>query len=106
MSDRLTDDDLAAIKARVGAATRKGWVVEEIPETGECRITSPVGVTRDIKVVAPGGLTFNNADFIAHARTDLPEAIRIIREQDAEIERLREFETKWTEFWSKFRNET
>ena len=71
----MSDLDLAAIKARVGAATRKGWVVEEIPETGECRITSPVGVTRDIKVVAPGGLTFNNADFIAHARTDVPALI-------------------------------
>ena len=31
----------------------------------------------------------DNVAFAAHARVDLPEALRIIREQDTEIERLR-----------------
>jgi hypothetical protein len=31
----------------------------------------------------------DNAVFIANARTDLPEALRIIREQDVEIESLK-----------------
>lgn len=33
-----------------------------------------------------------NAEFVAHAREDLPRALRIIREQAAEIQRLRKAE--------------
>ena len=95
--------DLAEIQARADAATPGPWGFDEIPETGECRVDRKVGPDDqpDFEAITSGGSTFNDAVFIAHARTDVPALVaeltaaridlaRMAHPLDAELTRIRE----------------
>lgn len=81
----LTHEELQAIKARAEAATPGPWT--NVDEDGEHwkSITAieggdPLSVT--MKIYDEGGHSLADAEFIAHARTDVPALV-------AEVERLR-----------------
>jgi hypothetical protein len=98
--DRLTDDDLAAIEARVNAATpgpweaegslvwgpeqstRGGWGAMRTESDGEGR--APLGDFNDGEYTASLRAE-QDATFTAHAREDVPALL-------AEVRRLREIE--------------
>jgi len=85
--DDITDDELAAMKARVEATTPGPWTsyIEGRDHTsGDSFIQT---ATQDIYISAEdylggGGHRRADQDFIAHARQDMPRLI-------AEVERLR-----------------
>ncbi len=87
--DEITDDELAAMKARIAVATPGPWVsyFEGRDHTsGDSFIQT---ATQDIYISAEdyaggGGHFSADQDFIAHARQDMPRLI-------AEVERLRAF---------------
>lgn len=66
--------DLAAIKARAEAALNDLWI-------------SPVGLPERFSIT----LTDANADFIAHARTDIPMLLAEVERLQAENVELRKF---------------
>ncbi|OZE77191.1 hypothetical protein CH305_18310 [Rhodococcus sp. 15-649-2-2] len=81
----MTPGELAAIAARADAATVGPW---------------EVATSRDVysAVIAPaGGATVGmdfesdaNAEFIAHAREDVPALLAVLRERDNTIARVRD----------------
>lgn len=82
---RLTDDELAAIAARAEAATPGPWQV--VPRCTE----------RDWDIEGPEEAYYRgqfarrtDAEFIAHARADIPALLAHIRAQDAATARLRD----------------
>lgn len=90
-----TTDQLAGIEARASAATEGPWKVKECaPCTGRGRL--------DVSIWAHDGnvsiadwcdedeFTKADAEFIAHARTDVPALLAMVREQQAAHERVRE----------------
>ena len=81
--------DFAAIEARLAAATEGPW---EIIGGGE--YIAPIGIT-----VAPddGGVTTADAEFIAHARVDIPALLAAVRERDNTIARVRALAERWAE---------
>lgn len=72
----MTFLDLDAIKARAGAATEGPWL--NYGGENYAIISAP-----EIDELAHVGSTNNDAEFIAHARTDVPALL-------AEVERLRQ----------------
>lgn len=93
MSERLTTDELKAIRERCEAATAGPWLVQR-RYSNECeivpRITCEPSAERKCGWIADMvgapylgyADTIANADFIAHARADVPRLL-------AEVERLR-----------------
>jgi len=80
--------DLEAILKRVEAASRGPWRVDEMPETGECRVIRPHGADNEYDAlwlpVVPGGLRPVTAEFIAHARQDVPALLDALAAVTAE----------------------
>lgn len=80
--------DLSAIKARVEAASLGPWQWEACTEDG---MINEVG-----EVLSAGGMhtegfvyvSDSDADFIAHARTDVPALLAEVERLRAEVERL------------------
>lgn len=97
----LTHEQIAAIEAREQAATKQKWGVYRRP-CGCYDVIIPAVYDNkpcDISLVSKirGGshdegphIDQNNADFIAHARQDIPALLADRRELVAEVERLRE----------------
>ena len=100
MTDRLTDADLDAIEQRANAATKGPWENDGGGEIGQhfslpepwatvvstdvacmsyCYGGSAAGVERD-----------EDAEFIAHARSDVPALVAEVRRLRAAVERVRE----------------
>ncbi|ROS28901.1 hypothetical protein EDF22_0632 [Rathayibacter sp. PhB127] len=78
--------DLDAIEERTETIASGPWGVDEVPETGECRIIYTGDADEEpasIYAITAGGSTPAEAEFIAHAREDIPALI-------AEVRRLRE----------------
>lgn len=77
----MTDQDLDRLEALANAATKGPWTL-----IGGGEYVTGVGV-----VVAPddGGVTPEDAEFIAHARTDVPALIAEVERLRAQIERVR-----------------
>jgi hypothetical protein len=69
--------DLDAIEARAEAATAEPWTI-----IGAGEYVTPVGIT----VATDGGITSADAEFIAHARTDVPVLVAEVRRLTAEVE--------------------
>ena len=106
MSDDL---NLAEIEARAEAATEGPWAWEDWERDDgpkEFSLTSPPHtryggtsetfhdlrnelIRDDDGYISGEGISKEDRDFIAHARTDIPKLIAAIRARDAEIERLR-----------------
>ena len=82
---------LDAIQARVDAATPGPWKAEPYQlgnnSDGRMRVTSPndLGIYNTAEDVLP-----NDAEFIAHARTDIQALLVLARKQQAAIDAVRE----------------
>lgn len=74
--ERLTDADLQAIKERAEKATPGPWKVGRQSPNGACNVGTINGL---LTAQTTDG---SNAEFIAHAREDVPKLL-------AEVERLR-----------------
>lgn len=74
---------LAEIEARANTATKGPWEIIG----GNEYLT---GLDIHIGPSDEGGIRLRDAEFIAHARTDVPELLEIIREQAAQIAAVRE----------------
>lgn len=74
---------LGEIEARANAATAGPWEIIG----GNEYLT---GLDIHIGPSDEGGIRLHDAEFLAHARTDVPELIAIIREQAAQIAAVRE----------------
>lgn len=85
--------DIDAIEARANAATPGPWTQEAWLKV--LRAMLEADAQEDIRVAAmleefPTARFKADANFIAHARTDIPDLIAAYRSQAAEIARLRE----------------
>ena len=80
MTDEMTPERLAEIRARVKATTEGPWSFH--PNHAFADPSDPLYVAGDGTVIADDISRKNNAVFIAHSRTDVPALI-------AEVERLR-----------------
>lgn len=80
MTDEMTPERLAEIRARVKATTEGPWSFH--PNHAFADPSDPLYVAGDGTVIADDISKKNNAVFIAHSRTDVPALI-------AEVERLR-----------------
>lgn len=86
----MTPEQMEEIRGRAEAATPGEWVVEGPDETldhinpniGQWEIESP-------QMNIGGRLTFRDATFIAHARTDVPALLSSLQAAQEEIERWR-----------------
>jgi len=91
-------DVLGEIEARVGAATAGHWYAETM---GKHR--ADVLATHEDGAIVICEHAGEDADFIAHARTDVPTLLAMVREQRAVIERAkaegwdRGFSAGWAE---------
>lgn len=93
MSEYLTDADLDAIEARVGAATEGPWVAECGSSNSPCIdfvLTENIDPRLDDRASIAETYTdeAENADFIASARTDVPRLVAEVRRLRAQVERL------------------
>ncbi len=108
----MTDDWRAAAEARCEAATEGPWLVEESDGYITGHITSEhhdycgtfCKCARSDSVNSVGTLTIDDANFIAHARTDLPRALAELREKDAEIERRQNSEQATDQLYQRWHN--
>ena len=67
------------IRERLDQITPGPWEVETMPETGESRVYRSHETTgENLEQVAPGGVMRADAEFIAHAPTDLAWCIDYI----------------------------
>lgn len=95
MTDRLTDEEIAAGLAACEKATRGPWEVETLDGyiTGHVRSTyhnyAGNAVSRRDSVTAPDSMTAKDAKFIALARTLLPRALAELSEMRANAEKAR-----------------
>ena len=72
-----------------------------LDSTGELLVTLPAGIfppNADMALCK----TKSNADFIAHARTDLPTAIRLLEQLQGDLETYGKHHTKCTDQWSNY----
>jgi hypothetical protein len=97
----MTPDQLAAIEARAQAATEGPWESLRAGMLGTrvVRVDGEWdGLVPDefITMVTPALRKFDDADFIAHARTDVPALLALVREQRAAIERVRALHKPFT----------
>lgn len=92
----MTDKQLAEIEARAAKATPGPWVaageeyIDELPDglwlEPSVQVQAEAGKTRTLATIHVGTGVDEDADFIAHAREDIPELIAHIRK--LEVERL------------------
>ncbi len=108
------DLDLEAIKARAEAATPGPWEADGepfLPQNWRPKLSVWANVGDEFShlvaaVATPDkylGLT--DADFIAHARTDVPALVAALEERDAEVERLREENERLKKFNEDLKNQ-
>lgn len=84
------DDTLANIRARVEAATEGPWFVEPCGDFGAKTALIPDVLRERYGVNSLScGEDFATAEFIAHARTDVPRLLDLLAEQRAVIARAR-----------------
>lgn len=77
----LTPEQLSEIEERTNAATEGPWIAEYSSEQGDCVIPHDAHSTREAVAVCRLYLRAFDAEFIAHARTDVPKLV-------AEVKRL------------------
>lgn len=98
----LSEETLAEIKARAGAATAGPWF-DQITDEGYLRVTNDLSAVNGIcgfgDMEGTDGQDHDNAEFIGHARADIPallahiealqDRLNIVRDllDDAEMER-------------------
>lgn len=90
-----TTDQFAAIEARVDAATMGPW--EALTDPGD-RKTAPAWIVDadEIEVRLPATYRAGKvAEFIAHARTDVPALLALAREQAAKLDAVKDLADYW-----------
>lgn len=97
MNERLTDEQLAAIRERADAATPGPWATAlEVDHDGQYWVVTPPDgsvLFSVCKVGHKGELkTEEDAEFIAHARQDIPALLAHIDALTAELATLRDNE--------------
>ena len=90
MTDPMTPEYLAEIEARANAATEEPWIAEYSKEQGCCVIPHDAHSTREAVAVCRLYLRAFDAEFIAHARTDVPRLVAEAKRLQAAVERVRE----------------
>jgi hypothetical protein len=75
-----TTNDLDAIETRAAAATEGPWIEEHSAEAGSCVIPHDAESTREAVARTFLYESVADAEFIAHARTDVPALVAEIRE--------------------------
>ena len=100
MSERLTDEQLAAIRARAEAATPGPWHVPGGDDGGADWVDKANG---DMVCQCT---SYRNAPFIAHAREDIPALLAHIDGLQAEIDRWHAewHEKQWFVPWMRERD--
>ena len=92
----MTDEQLAEIEAREKAATKGPWNIEqEFVYEGYYKLKI-VGLN-DFVIPSLEGIRGHDAQFIAHARTDIPRLLAAVYEQRAENKRLHGLELERSE---------
>lgn len=83
-----TTDQLAAIQARADAATEGPWHVDDEEQTVRAReYAGEIVYDRSAEHPSEWAEFKQTAEFIAHARADVPALLALVREQQARIER-------------------
>ena len=77
-------DPLDAIQRRADAATPGPWISERHDLT--LYVANTTGELDPINLGYVGNRPERNAEFIAHARTDVPDLLALVREQAAKLE--------------------
>ena len=88
----MTDEQLAEIEARANAATPGPWRVTNGHPSGTPRAVSPV--LKFDSLMRAGQPYAENADFIAHARADIPALISALRAAQARVAELEKEHTR------------
>ena len=94
----MTDLDLAAIRQRVEKATEGPWNTGFDYEKNDPIVLAPGYIEHTIDyTLTEGGLEHGKADaeFIAHAREDIPALLAEIDRLNATIQRVREDAISW-----------
>lgn len=98
--------DLDAIQSRVDTATSGPWMVDGDDPTVVMKPDSPPSTWDGLMVARTRGTTgtsidnlpeYADAEFIAHARTDIPALIAAVRDRDSAIARVWELIDQWRE---------
>ena len=76
----MTEVDTTAMRARVDAATEGPWISEYSREQGTCVIPHDARSTREAVATTHLYDQAADAEFIAHARTDVPELLAALDE--------------------------
>lgn len=90
-----SDLDLDAIEARANAATEGPWDSYTVPGTGRIAGYVAVAISDTEMQIARFEGGFFDAEFIAHARTDVPALVARVRELEAAVERVRALVGDW-----------
>lgn len=82
----MTPAELAAIRARVDAASEGPWSSDTISDRPYLKVwwMRPQGTPTS----SPVAMTGDNLDFIAHARADIPALLECIEEQRSVLAKL------------------
>ena len=81
----VTEVDTTAMRARVDAATEGPWIAEYSREQGNCVIPHDARSTREAVATTHLYDQAADAEFIAHARTDVPALVATLREAEAKL---------------------
>ena len=95
----MTSLDLAAIRQRVEKATEGPWNTGFDYEKNDPTVLTPGHLEHTIDyTLTEGGLEHGKADaeFIAHAREDIPALLAEIDRLNATIQRVRELSHEWS----------
>lgn len=97
----MTDEEIAAIRARAEAATPGPWETDDVESWYVYKVERGSGVATEVAEFLSRMLRQSDAAFVAHARQDVPDLLAEIerlrgllqREHDARLEICREAET-------------
>jgi hypothetical protein len=94
---------LEEIEARVNAATEGPWQVKPgdfVSFLGEQFfqvLNTKPDVDGDLSLISANRVSLENAEFIAHARTDVPYLLELCKSLEAEVKALREGVEPWAD---------
>ncbi|MFZ3592244.1 hypothetical protein [Streptomyces sp. BH104] len=92
----LTDEQLAEIQARTESATPGPWWTDILPEHGGESIG--IDAPGDNWIVPVQDLHEPDAEFVAHARTDVPTLLAEVQRLKGELAKVAEFAAKRAEY--------
>lgn len=98
MAEKLSPEAIEQIKARAENATEGPWGrFHDDYETGTSLVAAALHEPKDVDVIASDIANPNDANFIRHARTDIPALLDHITVVEAERDRYARLVTKAVE---------